>query len=160
MRGSKRPRLRHVDLETISKALEFYSNDLKEQLAKHEEDETRFKDLDKWLQKREELNWLFTNAKHARGKIAANLEGAQGRTPELLKQLLHVTAEDNPGEYVRLLKAVDLLPPRGLEEDINTLLNAIKSGAIYGFRDRDDDGMLKVRKLDVLRLAAFLEVHK
>ena len=160
MRGSKRPRLRHTDLETISKALEFYSTHLKEQLAKHEEDETRFKDLDKWLQKREELNWLLTNAKHAKIKIATNLEGTQGRTPELLKQLLQVTAEDKPGEYMRVLKAVALLPPRGLEENMSALVNAIKSGAIYGYSDRDGDDLLKVRKLDVLRLAAFLEVHK
>jgi len=82
-----------------------------------------------------------------------------GRTPEPLRHLLNVTAEDKPGEYIKFLEAMTLLPSRDFETDVNTLFNAIQKGAVNSFID-DEEGVRKVRKLDVLRLAAFLEVHR
>ncbi len=82
-----------------------------------------------------------------------------GRTPEPLRHLLNVTAEDKPGEYITCIEAMTLLPFRDFETDMNTLFNAIQKGAINSFID-DEEGVRKVRKLDVLRLAAFLGVHR
>lgn len=160
MSDVKRPRLRQIDLMTINTALDHYIGSLQDQLASHEEDEARFERPDEWLQKREELNWLLTNARHAKVKAVANLEGAQGRTPEPLKQLLNVKADEKPGQYIRLLDAMKLLPFNDFCTAMNVLCNAVDEGVLNAFRDPSDHGLLKIRKVDVLRYVAYLEAHR
>ena len=89
-----------------------------------------------------------------------NLKGLVGRTPESVRNLLHFTSEDNTGEYVPFLEALAFLCSGNLEEDMNVLFHAFERGVIHGFRDPEEGGLLKLRKLDVLRLAAYLELHK
>jgi len=74
--------------------------------------------------------------------------------------LLHFTAEDNTGEYVPFLEALAFLCSGDLEENISNLFHAFERGVVNGFRDPEEGGLLKVRKLDVLRLAAYLEAHR
>ena len=155
----KRPRLRQIDLETVNDALECYINFLNKQLSKHEEDPTRFKKQDAWLQKREMLNWKLANANHAQAKVAMNLKGVKGRTPDCLEALLNLTAKDNPGKYIKAILAIMLLPYGDFEKDLHALMNAIDRGFVSSFIDSEEQ-IRKVKKLDVIRYAAYLETHK
>lgn len=156
----RRPRLRHVHLATINVALDHYIRFLKDQLAKHEDDPHRFDEQDRWLRKREELNWLLTNAKRARVRIGWNLKGTEGRMPEPVRELLNLRAEDKPGEYIPFIEAMKLLPYHDFDKDSRTLFTAVERGGVHGFRDPLEDGLLMVRKRDVQRYAAWLEVRK
>ncbi len=154
----KRPRLRMVDLATINDALDCYVEVLKEQEATAKLDKP-----DKWIQAREKLHWKVLNAKNAQVKVVMNLKGVErGRTPKTLKHLLNLTAKDGMGEYVSLFEALELMPP-SLDADTEsmTLINASHSGVVDSRLELLDDGreLRKFRKLDVLRLAAYMEVH-
>ena len=156
----RRPRLRHVHLATISVALDHYIKFLEEELTRHEDDPARFEEEDKWLQKREELNWLLTRARSARHRIAWNLKGLPGRTPEPLKDLLAMKAESRPGEYIPFYEGMKMMPYQDFVKDSSALFTACEKNVIESFRDPVEDGLLKVRKVDVQRYVAWLEAKK
>jgi len=66
------------------------------------------------------------------------------------------------GEYIPFFEALELMPP-SLDADTESmaLLNASHSGVVDNHLELMDDGreLRKFRKLDVLRLAAYMEVH-
>ena len=156
----KRIRFHRTDLETISFSLERYIKFLCEELTRHEDETTRFEQSDKWLQKREKLNLQLTNSKHIQNKIVTNLKGLVGRTPKSVKSLLHFTAEDNTGEYIPFIDTLPFLCSGDFDKAQNILFNAFEQGVIHAFRDNEENGLMKFKKLDVLRLAAYLESHK
>ena len=160
----KRPRLDRVNLETINEALQHYIHSLEDRLVAHDNDKTRFEKPKEWLRKREKTNWLLTNAKHTEVRIAQNLKGVEsGRTPEPLKHLLKINANENPNDYIKFFEALSFLPKSGnLEKDIKRLLNAVESGVINSYRHQYEDGssLVKLRKLDVFRYAEYLRTHK
>jgi len=148
-----------IDLATINDALDCYVEVLRKQEA-----EANHENPDDWIKAREKLHYKILNAKNTKTKIAINLKNSQcGRTPKTLKHLLNLTAKDGMGEYVHFGEALDLMP-YSLDADTVTmsLHNAIRSGVVDTSLELLEDGgreVRKLRKLDVLRLAAYLEVH-
>jgi len=147
-----------IDLATINDALGCYIESLKNQEAT-----TKLDDPYKWIQAREKLHWKVLNAKNTKTKIAMNLKNSQcGRTPKTVKRLFNLTAKDGMGEYIPFFKALELMPP-GLDADTESmaLINASHSGVVDSRLELLDDGreLRKFRKLDVLRFAAYMEVH-
>jgi hypothetical protein len=157
---TKRIRFRRIDLETIKDALEHHIEFLHEELVRHEDDKTRFEQPDEWLQKRERLNLKLTNAKVIRNKIMNNLKGARGRTPESVEDLLQVSTEDEVGEYMRFVEAVPFVNFDNVGKAMTDLFNAVQRGVVNSYNDPDEGGLVKVRKLDVLRFSAYLESNK
>lgn len=153
----KRPRLRMVDLAVINDALDCYVEVLKKQEA-----EAKVEKPDDWIKARENLRWKILNAKNAQLKVVMNLKGSEcGRTPKTLKRLLNLT-EKELGEYITFGDALWLMPEGlGMDEVTLVLSSAMRTGVVdtsMGLVESDTELRL-LRKLDVLRLAAYLEVH-
>ena len=155
---TKRIRFHDADLETLRDSLRHYTNFLIEELTRHEESTIRFAQPDKWLQKREKLNYQLTNCKRIQNKIISNLEGLVGRTPESVENLLNITVEDKTGEYIKFFEAMRFIPFGDFEDSISKLLSAYQQGIVDGFVDSGEQ-LLKIRKLDAMRFAAYLEAH-
>lgn len=153
----KRPRLRMIDLATINDALDCHIQVLKKQEAT-----AKLDDPDKWIQAREKLHWKVLNAKNAQIKVVMNLKGVEcGRTPKTLRHLLNLTAIDGMGEYLGFAEALELMPVDVDTDTLLALVNASRSGVVDSRLEINERGeeQRKFRKLDVARLAAFMEVH-
>jgi len=163
---TKRPRLTPIEIYTILAALSHYESFLNKHLAKVEEDPNRFapQNQDKWLQTRERLNWMRMTTLAAKVRLERQTRDAKlGRPEDLgfyaLAELLNLKGKDSPGEYIRCLDTLKYLPSNDVDvlSPMFIIYGMVRRGLIAGYHDPNEDGLLKVRKLDVMRLAAYVE---
>lgn len=164
-----RPRLHRHEVETIHTALTQYCHFVLKQLQQLEAERDRFlpSRQTQWLRKKERLTRLLQHVVETHAKINGHMRGRRGHLPSAMRHLMTITRRDFVGTYIPIKEALSILPLKDFVTDklnissvtemVIKLLTHLGQVGVISFRVTDTKDQTKyVRKLDVLRLSAFL----